>query len=108
MKNGIPRRRLIRLFVAAFLIVVIGFTGHYFLNRRATFKFEEVLWVKKDGVFHPPGSSESRAVIDLLHPDYIDFNEMTFSGPVLLLRDKLGDRETAHSRTPLWLIPYDP
>jgi hypothetical protein len=108
MKNGTPKRRLIRLSVAAFLSVGIGFTGHYFLRRPATFKFDEVLWVKKDDGFHAPGSSVSRAVIDLLHPDYIDFNEMTFSGPVLLLHDKLGDLETADSRKPLWLIPYVP
>lgn len=108
MKNGIPKRRLFWLFFAAVLIVGTAFTAHHFLRKPATFTIEEVLWVKKDGVFHAPGSSVSRSAIDFLSPDYIDFDVMTYSGPVLLLHDSLSDGETSFSRTPLVLMPYDP
>ena len=109
MKKTISMRRLIWLICAAALIVGSGIVVYDQLHEPVAMTIEDVLWVKKNGTFYPPGSPVSRDVIDQLHPNYINFDEMTFSGPlVLLLPSLLGDADEFHSKTPLVIMPYDP
>lgn len=109
MKNGNPKIRLIRLLVIGSLVVGAGLTVRYLLNRPTFLTIEEVLWVKTGGGFHPPGSAASSALIDLLHPDYMNFDEMTFTGPVILLFDGADPLdEQSSSESPLILAPHHP
>ena len=106
MKKRINRIQFFQLFVVSFLIVGVGIIVFHFLNKPPLLTIDEALWVKRGNIVYPPGSSASQEIIDRLHPDYIDFDSMTFTSPVLYLDH--GLTESSYSRKPLLITPYHP
>lgn len=108
MQATMPTKRWGALSSFPVLGVAIASVGYWLLNQPAELGIHEALWVKTGAVFHGPASPLDNAVIDRLNPDYVNFDGMSFSGPLVMLLDDPAGIGSATVNTPFLVMPLVP